>query len=213
MANCVTLSVLLATRPWLSMSYFIDFSDQPSLIPWLEHEDQTNVIVLKSLSKVLGVPGLRIGFVYTTNPIWAERVESELPVWNVNSVAEHFIELLLKYPAQLPSSFKQSRLDREALSQELSRLTVVEEVFPSGGNFLLTKLRVSEQEAEQLADALLIDHGIDVRSISSKFADGGTYWRVAVRTQSDNSQFCDALSRTTETALANRVLIDRVGVG
>ena len=192
---------------------FIDFSDQPSLIPWLEQEDQPNVIVLKSLSKVLGVPGLRIGFVYTTNPIWAERVESELPVWNVNSVAEHFIELLLKYPAQLPSSFKQTRLDREALSEELSRLDVVDEVFPSGGNFLLTKLRVSEEDAGRLADALLIDHGIYVRSISSKFADGGTYWRVAVRTRSDNSQFCDALSGTAETLLADRTLVDSVAAG
>ena len=189
---------------------FIDFSDQPSLIPWLEQEDQANVIVLKSLSKVLGVPGLRIGFVHTTDPIWAERVESEIPVWNVNSVAEHFIELLLKYPAQLPSSFKQTRLDREALSQELSRLDVVEEVIPSGGNFLLTKLRLSEQEAGRLADALLIDHGIYVRSISSKFTDGGTYWRVAVRTRSDNSQFCDALSRVAETALADRTLVGSV---
>jgi histidinol-phosphate/aromatic aminotransferase/cobyric acid decarboxylase-like protein/choline kinase len=192
---------------------FIDFSDQPSLIPWLEQEDQANVIVLKSLSKVLGVPGLRIGFVHTTDPIWAKRVESEIPVWNVNSVAEHFIELLLKYPAQLPSSFKQTRLDREALSQELSRLDVVEEVIPSGGNFLLTKLRLSEQEAGRLADALLIDHGIYVRSISSKFADGGTYWRVAVRTRSDNSQFCDALSRVAETALADRTLVDSVVAG
>jgi histidinol-phosphate/aromatic aminotransferase/cobyric acid decarboxylase-like protein/choline kinase len=186
---------------------FIDFSEEPSLIPWLEQEDHSNVIVLKSLSKVLGVPGLRIGFVHTTDPIWAEHIESELPVWNVNSVAEHFIELLLKYPAELPSSFKQSRMDREAFSQELSRLEIVEEVFTSGGNFLLTKLRTSEEEADWLADALLIDHGIYVKSISSKFADGGTYWRVAVRTADDNTQFCDALSRATETALDKRTFV------
>jgi histidinol-phosphate/aromatic aminotransferase/cobyric acid decarboxylase-like protein/choline kinase len=189
---------------------FIDFSDQPSLIPWLELQHHSNVIVLKSLSKVLGVPGLRIGFVHTTDIVWAERIESELPVWNVNSVAEHFIELLLKYPAELPSSFKQSRLDREALFQELSRLNVVEQVFPSGGNFLLTRLRVSEEEADRLADAMLIDHGIYVKNISSKFADGGTYWRVAVRTPDDNSQFCDALSRATESALANRTFVGSV---
>jgi histidinol-phosphate/aromatic aminotransferase/cobyric acid decarboxylase-like protein len=166
--------------------------------------------VLKSLSKILGVPGLRIGFVHTTDPTWAERIESQLPVWNVNSVAEHFIELMLKYPAELPSSIKQSRRDREALSQELSRLDVVEQVFPSGGNFLLAKLRVSEEEGDMLADALLIDDGIYVKSISSKFADGGTYWRVAVRTPEDNSQFCDALSRAAETALADRTLVGSV---
>jgi histidinol-phosphate/aromatic aminotransferase/cobyric acid decarboxylase-like protein/choline kinase len=189
---------------------FIDFSDQPSLIPWLEQEDHSNVIVLKSLSKVLGVPGLRIGFVHTTDPIWAERIQSELPVWNVNSVAEHFIELLLKYPAELPSSFKQSRLDREALSQELSRLGVVEQVFASGGNFLLTKLRVSEEDADVIADTLLIDHGIYVKSVSSKFVDGGTYWRIAVRTADENSQFCDALHDATQTALADRNLVGSV---
>ncbi len=183
---------------------FIDFCDEPSLIPWLEQHDYRNVIVLKSLSKALGVPGLRIGFVHTTDPAWAGRIESELPVWNVNSVAEHFVELLLKYSADLPSSFRQSQLDRETLIQQLSLLDVVEQVFPSGGNFLLTKLRASEEEAARLADAMLIDDGIYVKSISSKFADGGTYWRVAVRTPHDNSQFCDALSRATGTALANR---------
>jgi len=192
---------------------FIDFSGEPSLIPWLEQENHSNVIVLKSLSKVLGVPGLRIGFVHTTDPIWSERIESQLPVWNINSVAEHFIELLLKYPADLPSSFKQSHLDRAALSEELSRLDIVEQVFPSGGNFLLTRLRASEEEADRLADALLIDHGIYVKSISSKFADGGTYWRVAVRTPEDNSQLCDALSRATETALANRTLVGSLAAG
>jgi histidinol-phosphate/aromatic aminotransferase/cobyric acid decarboxylase-like protein len=186
---------------------FIDFCDEPSLIPWLEQHDHSNVIVLKSLSKVLGVPGLRIGFVHTTDPIWTGRIEFELPVWNINSMAEHFIELLLKYASNLPTSFKQSRLDREALFQQLSVLDVVEQVFPSGGNFLLTKLRASEEEADRLADAMLIDHGIYVKSISSKFADGGTYWRVAVRTPDDNSQFCDALSRATETVFANRTLV------
>jgi histidinol-phosphate/aromatic aminotransferase/cobyric acid decarboxylase-like protein/choline kinase len=189
---------------------FIDFCDEPSLIPWLEQQDYNNVIVLKSLSKVLGVPGLRIGFVHTTDPTWAGRIESELPVWNVNSVAEHFIELLLKYSAELPSTFRQSQLDRESLFQQLSLLDVVEQVFPSGGNFLLTKLRTSAEEADQLADAMLIDHGIYVKGISSKFADGGTYWRIAVRTPDDNSQFCDALSRVTETALANRTLVGSV---
>jgi histidinol-phosphate/aromatic aminotransferase/cobyric acid decarboxylase-like protein/choline kinase len=192
---------------------FIDFCDEPSLIPWLEQHDHSNVIVLKSLSKVLGVPGLRIGFVHTTDPIWAGRIESELPVWNVNSVAEHFMELLLKYSADLPYSFKQSRLDREALFQQLSLLDVVEQVFPSGGNFLLVKLRVSEDEADRLADAMLVDHGIYVKSISSKFADGGTYWRVAVRTPDDNGQLCDALSLTTETSAkrtsVGSVLADR----
>jgi histidinol-phosphate/aromatic aminotransferase/cobyric acid decarboxylase-like protein len=148
--------------------------------------------------------------VHTTDPIWAERIQSELPVWNVNSVAEHFVELLLKYPAELPSSFKKSRLDREALSQELSRLDVVEQVFASGGNFLLTKLRVSEEDADVLADTLLIDHGIYVKSVSSKFVDGGTYWRIAVRTADENSQFCDALRDATQTALADRNLVGSV---
>ncbi len=89
-------------------------------------------------------------------------------------------------------------------------MDVVEQVFPSGGNFLLTKLRTSAEEADRLADAMLIDHGIYVKGISSKFADGGTYWRIAVRTPDDNSQFCDALSRVTETALANRTLVGSV---
>ena len=181
---------------------FIDFSDQPSLIPWLEQERPKNVVVLKSLSKTLGVPGLRIGFVHTTDPMLARTIERELPVWNINSVAEHFIEVLLKYPGELAASFTRTRADREEFAQDLGMLDVVEKVFPSGGNFLLIRLGLNSIDAESLADALLMEDGIYVKDVSSKFHDGSTYWRVAVRTPSENSQFCVAVMRATHKELA-----------
>lgn len=183
---------------------FNDFSEEPSLIPWLKDEGVGNVIVLKSLSKVLGVPGLRIGFVYTIDSELVERIGRDLPVWNVNSVAEHFVELLLKYPAELERSFVQTAVDRDAFARELAELDIVDTVYPSGGNFLLTKLNTnSAEEANQLAEVLLVRDNIYVKNISSKFDGEAAYWRIAVRTPADNLQFCAAVARAARSSLVN----------
>lgn len=177
---------------------FIDFSGESSLIPWLEEQSHENVVILKSLSKALGVPGLRVGYVYTANQSWSDRIQRDIPVWNVNSVAENFVELLLKYPSELEYSFKQTRTDRDAFAGQLQALEVVEMVYPSGGNFLLTRLAVGAKEASALADSLLVNDNIFVKDASSKFADGNTYWRVAVRTHGENGHFCAALRRAAQ---------------
>ena len=177
---------------------FIEFSGQPSLIPWAEAAGVGNLVVLKSLSKYLGVPGLRLGYVFTVNRQLGSRILDELPVWNLNSVAEHLLEIILKYRGDLDASIQQTVLDRESFAAKLAALDVVERVYPSGANFLLLALSITADSARRLADELLQEENLYIKDVSSKLDDGRVHWRVAVRTPGANEQLCAALrSRQT----------------
>jgi histidinol-phosphate/aromatic aminotransferase/cobyric acid decarboxylase-like protein/choline kinase len=185
---------LLPDKTLLVDESFIEFSGVPSLVPWAEETDATNVVVLKSLSKSLGVPGLRLGYVFSPDRNLVNQIGSELPVWNVNSIAEYFLEIILKYRGELDDSVAATIRDREDFIIRLRALDVVDKVFPSGGNFVLVRLAVGAETAALLADRLLEDENIFVKDASSKFADGHVYWRLAVRTPRDNQQLCDRLN-------------------
>lgn len=172
---------------------FIEFSGQPSLIPWVEATGATNVMVLKSLSKTLGVPGLRVGYVFTVDHKLGGRIADELPVWNINSVAEHLLEIILKYRDDLDASVAQTVVDRESFAVALDDLDIVERVFRSGANFVLVTLALAVEPARQLADELLEKDSLYVKDVSSKFSDGRVHWRLAVRTPGDNNRLCAAL--------------------
>jgi histidinol-phosphate/aromatic aminotransferase/cobyric acid decarboxylase-like protein/choline kinase len=174
---------------------FIDFSDQPSLLPILEARPVENILVIKSLSKTLGVPGIRLGYAYSFNRDFNEFLNRSLPIWNVNSVAEHFLEMILKYRDAIAVSFEKTAHDREYFENRLLDLSIVKKVFPSGGDFLLVQLGVDRQIAHELVEQLLMQESIYVKDVSSRFQNGNTYWRLAVRTRLDSDRLVDSLLR------------------
>jgi histidinol-phosphate/aromatic aminotransferase/cobyric acid decarboxylase-like protein len=172
---------------------FIDFSGEVSMMDRLRERPLDNVVVLKSLSKCFGVPGLRLGFMYTTDRDLLARCAAEVPIWNMNSMAEFFLEVLLKHRRALAQSFRQTMADRDELASALSALPAVERVFPSGANFLLARITGGRRAAAALAEALLADHAIYVKDVSSRFPDNHGYWRVAVRLPEENRRLVTLL--------------------
>ncbi len=195
------LAVGLPDKMLLVDESFIEFSGTPSLLPWAEATNATNVVILKSLSKSLGVPGLRLGYVFTVNEGVSVRIAGDLPVWNVNSIGEYFLEILLKFRNELDTSIQATIADRTAFVNELNKLGVVGEVFNSGANFILVALTVSVEAAARLADELLQAENIYVKDASAKFGDGRAYWRLAVRTPKENEWLCERLRCLSLAAL------------
>ena len=56
------------------------FSAEPPLVSALETNPLPNVAVLVSLSKAVGYPGLRIGYLYTCDPQLRASVAERVPV-------------------------------------------------------------------------------------------------------------------------------------
>ncbi len=185
------------TKTVLVDESFVDFSGERPMLRLLEEDPLDNVIVLKSLSKCLGVPGVRLGLVYTTNDALGRWIDNQIPIWNVNSVAENFLEAMLKHREALEQSFFRTIDDRRELASSLSRLPLVDHVFPSGGNFLLTRLTTSTADAAAAARRLVERDGIFVKDVSTRFDDDFGYWRIAVRSPGDHVRLCTTIESLT----------------
>jgi histidinol-phosphate/aromatic aminotransferase/cobyric acid decarboxylase-like protein/choline kinase len=181
---------------------FIDFSGQPSVMDRLRDRPLENVVVLKSLSKCLGVPGLRLGYLYSADRQLLEHCAGGVPIWNMNSLAEFFLEVLLKHRRALAQSFRQTIADREEFATALAAVPAMEHVFASAANFLLVRVAGGRPGAAALAERLLEDDAIYVKDVSSRFPDGQGYWRVAVRLPEENRRLLALLERASVSEAA-----------
>jgi histidinol-phosphate/aromatic aminotransferase/cobyric acid decarboxylase-like protein len=184
-----------ATRVLVDES-FVAFSGQRSLTERLEDDPLGNVVVLTSLSKMLGVPGLRLGFLYTADPEVIAAIDEQLPVWGVGAVSEYFLELLLKFRPQLEASIARTIEDREELRAGLAAIRGVDVVHDSGADFLLFTLRGEAAAGARLRTLLLAREAIEIKDVSARIPDGRAHLRVAVRTPVDNARLLEALRRT-----------------
>lgn len=167
---------------------FIEFSGQSGLPSLLEAEPLSNVILLRSLGKTLGVPGLRLGYVYTAHEGFLDAVRRAMPIWNLNALAECFLEIILKHRPALQTSFERTMADREAFAEQLRNIPLVKAVHPSGGNFLLVELCCSRTEGTTIAGRLLREHDIQVKDVSARFQKPSAFWRLAVRLPEENAR-------------------------
>ena len=181
---------------------FIDFATGESVQQCLEAEPLDNVVIVKSLSKSLGVPGARLGYTYSSNVQFNAAMSQHLPIWQVGSIAEFLLEICLKHRRDLATSFADTRRDRKNFSAQLAGLSGIQRVYPSGGNFLLAQLGAPAEMAAQLCRRLMTDRNIYVKNVSSKFLDGAGYLRIAVRLPRENSMLCGAIDEIVKQPLA-----------
>jgi histidinol-phosphate/aromatic aminotransferase/cobyric acid decarboxylase-like protein len=171
---------------------FIEFTDELSCIEILEKEPIENVLVLKSLSKNLGLPGIRLGYVYTTNDKLIGNIKNETPIWNLNSLAEFYLEIILKHRNTIQVSYDRTKKDRSELTLRLKDLENIEKVYKSGGNYILVRL-ASKKYALHITETLLKEYSVYVKDISNKFDDDYGYLRLAVRLPGENDFLVNCL--------------------
>jgi histidinol-phosphate/aromatic aminotransferase/cobyric acid decarboxylase-like protein/choline kinase len=182
-----------AARTVIVDESFIEFADVPSVLSLLEKKPLNNVLIIKSLSKSLGVPGIRLGYAYTSNAELIKYLRSQVPIWNMNSIAEHYLEIILKHRNALKKSFEQTVKDRVAFAEHLAANPQVERVYPSAGNFLLVELKAKPPAADTLSSLLLEKHAIYIKDVTDKFSNGKSYIRLAIRLPEENERLVNAL--------------------
>ncbi|RKD30447.1 aminotransferase class I/II-fold pyridoxal phosphate-dependent enzyme [Lacrimispora algidixylanolytica] len=174
---------------------FLDFSaaeEEPSLMNQETLDAYPNLVLIKSISKSYGVPGLRLGILACSDPSVTALVRKELPVWNINSLAEYFLQIFEKYQSDYTEALRRFKETRIHMYEELGTIRQLK-LYPSEANFILCEI-IDGCSASQIAELLLNRYNILVKDLSNKSGmEGREFIRIAVRTKEDNNRLADAL--------------------
>lgn len=169
---------------------FIDFSKEYSvedLVPKYK-----NLVIIKSLTKSMGLGGLRVGYLLTINKKIKEKTKEYLPIWNINSLAERFIELLPDFKKEYDDSIKKTIQARDNLFQKLKEISYLESYKPFA-NFIFCKTKISSRK---LAEILFNKYDILIKSgLNQKSLWSDSYIRIGVRNSKDNERLIKTLRK------------------
>ena len=169
---------------------FIDFSiEHPTLFNNELLERYNHLVVIKSISKSYGVPGLRLGLLATSNYLLMTNLRRSVSIWNINSFAEFFLQILGKYERSYAQAMDDFRIERERFVAELQTIDYLR-VIPSEANYLLCEV-LPPHTPRELAINLLKQHNILIKDCTSKCH--APYIRLAVRDTEDNNRLIAAL--------------------
>ena len=174
---------------------FVDFAQSEEPATLLEEEIIQNypeLIIVKSISKSFGVPGLRLGLLVSGQENLIENLKKDVAIWNINSFAEFFMQIFEKYKSNYEEAmekFKQVRMDYVKKLENVEKL----EVFPSQANYVMCRL-TGQMTSRELAETLLDKYNILIKDLSAKTGfDGKSYIRLAVRRPEENQKLIHAL--------------------
>lgn len=164
---------------------FIDFADNNyTLIDDDILNKYNNLIVIKSISKSYGVPGLRLGILASGNKKYLQKINDNLPVWNINSFAEYFLQIISIYKKDYVIGCNKIKEERNRFYNELIKLKELE-VYKSEANYFMIKLNVGK--ADELAEYLLDNRKILIKVLNGKNGfDNKEYIRIAIKSKEEN---------------------------
>lgn len=173
---------------------FVDFADGGRSQTWLRNEvlaQNPRLVVVKSISKSYGVPGLRLGLAASADTELITRMRKDVAIWNINSFAEFFLQIYSKYDSDYTAACRQIAAERDRFFRALQGIRGLR-VIPSQANYFLCEV-TGALTATRLADTLLRQYNILIKDCGTKSAfNGRNFVRIAVRDRADN----DYLIRT-----------------
>lgn len=174
---------------------FVDFTDnfkENSLLKNEILEAYDNLVVVKSISKSYGVPGLRLGIIASSNIKMIEFIKKDVSIWNINSFAEYYMQIFGKYIKDYEKACYAFIKERSRFYEELSSISILR-VIPSQANYFLCELK-GGYSAHELTHLLLKKYGILIKDCTTKTGlCDKNYVRIAIRDEEDNNKLIDAL--------------------
>ena len=174
---------------------FVDFSDDFEHNTLLCNEtlaDNPQLVVMKSISKSYGVPGLRLGILASSDVALIKWIKKDISIWNINSFAEFYMQIFGKYESDYLAACRKFIAERrrfEVLLREIPYMRVL----PTQANYFCIELTDKYSSAE-LTKLLLERYNIMVKDCDSKNGlKGRNFIRISVRSQQDNDQLIAAL--------------------
>jgi threonine-phosphate decarboxylase len=176
---------------WVVDEAFIDFIDRYEDVSLVgEVAGRENLVVIRSLTKIFSLAGVRIGFAVAPERI-AEKLKDEKYSWSINSIAIAAGIAALRESEFVSESVSKLRKSADDLYGELLKLDGINPFKPSV-NYIMLKIETPISSTDmQIA---MLKKGVAVRDCASYTGLDGDYIRVAVKTPEQNAILLEQLN-------------------
>lgn len=173
---------------------FVDFTEEYEKNSLLHNDilaSNRNLMVMKSISKSYGVPGLRLGVFASSDTELIQRIKKEVSIWNINSFGEFYMQIYGKYENDYRKACRKFCEVREKFYEDLKQIDFLI-VIPSQANYFLCEVTNKYTSAELCE--LLIEKDIIISNCGKKkHMNGRNLVRLAVRDEADNARLVEVL--------------------
>lgn len=173
---------------------FVDFAEEEdsTLINENIFTKYSKLIIVKSISKSYGVPGIRLGILVSANEKLISDLKKEVAIWNINSFGEFYMQIAEKYKKDYSLSLEKIKSERTRFINELNKIPSIH-VIPSQANYVMVELE-DKISSKELTKRLLLKYDIFIKDLSGKIkSDDRQFVRLAVRNTADNDKLILAL--------------------
>ncbi len=162
---------------------YIDFSDKPSFATLTDR--YSNLIVMQTLSKAMGLAAVRIGMAIT-NPALIKYFNKIKPPYNISRVNQETAIKMLSAKGENKRQIKMIISERQRLSANLMKMKITQKIFPTDANFILVKVT----DATGIYNSL-VERNIVVRNRTTVV---NNCLRITVGKPSENDALVNALN-------------------
>jgi len=156
---------------------FIDFVENESVKA--EIDRYASLIIMRSMTKFFGIPGLRIGYLLAA-PSCIETIRRSKTPWTVNALVQRAVAKVLDDREYIDTTRRLVQSERDYLKTALRNISGLT-VFDGAANFLFVYMEDRcAMRSTTLRDHLVQD-GILIRDCSNFHGLNDRYFRVAVK--------------------------------
>jgi threonine-phosphate decarboxylase len=156
---------------------------------------EKNLIVLNSMSKIFGLPGLRIGFLVAAADL-ADRFRHYAQPWSLNALAQVAVKWLMTHTDERTAFIRQTRrtlaVEKELFFSKLADLPGLR-LFPSASSFVLIRLPAGLIAADMYRQ-LLTAHLL-TRDCANFIGLDERYLRVSLKGTEANRRVANMISQ------------------
>lgn len=161
---------------------YVEEKDFPSLIPLIEKN--SNIILLRTFSKIYGLAGLRIGYMIAPK-VFVNAAERIRQPFNVNTLAQVAALEALNDASFLKKTRQLNSNEKKFLYGKLKKLGLV--FTPSAANFIFVKFTCDVSPIFQQ----LLKKGIIIRPMNAYKLNA--YGRITIGTRAENTKLIQSL--------------------
>lgn len=165
---------------------FLDLYDGGECASMLSYiKEYSNLVVLRAVTKSFAMPGIRLGFVMTSDREMLAKIDRNTPPWNVSALAQAAgIYVMSASGDYLPQKYLEDSRQKIITEREnlMALVSKSYKVYDSSVNYFFFK-------GDKELGSRLLERGVIIRCCEDFEGLCSGYYRIAVKSREENERF------------------------